>query len=1110
MRFRQLLHLNGQTSNIHYKLFKSKKSWVISTIATLGILTGLTSVSGLTAQATSQPATETQTAQQGETNSSSAINDHSDPLVTNDTGDSNIPANVTQSKNLSNTDGSKISNNNLQTRSANKASTVQTKTVTKVDAVSEGNETINGTINYADKGRVQIPVPTPDKVNSFPTKDAGQGSIFLKPDTDNSTNSQNPKPQYSDLTPDEKTYSSIAGTDKDAWTTVGILGAHAPYNTTVNGQKVSYNVLDGPQGFTTDKQGNAYISYSNGDAFTGTNKDAKMSRNSGFIMKLSANALSALQKNPLLIARALWKESLEQSTDQSTAAFYNWITNNSTVYDQYKLGEADQQFTSLVNSGDIKFSDNISDFGHGGTFAYDPKTNKLVLIGTYENKYPSYTDQNAQTFLKNNPLSYIQMDPTTLNYTDKSLYLTNPVTSFNPTLVYNNIGNLAIDSEGNLYYSSQYDDNGTPAYHFYKGVTSSDGSITFKPLLPVITNTLDPDGADSTQGLSISQDANGQNIMYITANSAYINFNLDALNKLDTLAESGTTSGSDWDNTLKQLDFHTTQIADSQNTKRESENTIDIKGTKYMLMVNPNEIIAVLPTTYTVRYQDTAGKDLVTAKTVTTAKVGDKVTTEAVNIPKYQLQGQSRQSKTLIDGTNTFTFVYAPVAKTATYTVHYVDANGKELANVPVKTVTTAKVGDKVTETAVSVPNYTLQSANSQSMTLINGTNNIIFTYAPAVKATTYTVHYVDANGKGLAPVKTVSTAKVGDKVTEKAVNVPNYILQGQSSQTVTLIDGINNFTFKYVPTVQTKSEVDTGVSVTKANYYDNLDQTTPVTKAATYTVHYVDANGKELANVPVKTASTGKVGDKVTEKAVTIPGYTLQGQSSQTVTLIDGTNSFTFKYVPTVQTKNEVADPTSVTAADYYNNTPETETIVGEPTSVTKSGFYNNLVDSTSHTATNVPADTTSTKPIDTSSNPQQTGTQPVTPNKPATNPTSTTNVTKPTASNKPVTQSVEQTPTGNKHVTIEPMVNGNQTKLTGSITKSANPSDNQKTGNTVQTNAYVGKHFATDQPNSAAANKLPQTDENTTETDSLISLGLASLLSVLGLGSLKKRRQD
>ncbi len=142
-----------------------------------------------------------------------------------------------------------------------------------------------------------------------------------------------------------------------------------------------------------------------------------------------------------------------------------------------------------------------------------------------------------------------------------------------------------------------------------------------------------------------------------------------------------------------------------------------------------------------------------------------------------------------------------PEAKDTTYTVNYVDAEGNPVATAKNGT---GVVGNTVTETAPAIAGYK-PDAPTKSITLVDGTNEIIFTYVP-VDTATYTVKYVDEVGNKLADSKTGEGTE-GEEITETA---PNLIADGyfiaENAKTVTLAAGENEIVFTYKKVIKVSS----------------------------------------------------------------------------------------------------------------------------------------------------------------------------------------------------------------------------------------------------------------------------------------------------------------
>ena len=166
-----------------------------------------------------------------------------------------------------------------------------------------------------------------------------------------------------------------------------------------------------------------------------------------------------------------------------------------------------------------------------------------------------------------------------------------------------------------------------------------------------------------------------------------------------------------------------------------------------------------------------------------------------------------------------------------------------------------------------------------------------------------YSVSFVDANtGKAVAdPLE--QTAKNHENVTVSAQPIDGYRLSGgavtKDDETLESSDDAESFDIT----------LEAGVSQNAIFSYK---------KVVSYTVNYVDADGKSITET--KTVKNKLSGKKVSETAPTIDGYTLNGDSKQTLKLTNSKkkNVITFTY-----TKNP--DPEPVYTAPAYSYTPAT-----------------------------------------------------------------------------------------------------------------------------------------------------------------------------------------
>lgn len=126
-----------------------------------------------------------------------------------------------------------------------------------------------------------------------------------------------------------------------------------------------------------------------------------------------------------------------------------------------------------------------------------------------------------------------------------------------------------------------------------------------------------------------------------------------------------------------------------------------------------------------------------------------------------------------------------------------------------------------------------------------------------------YVVHYVDTEGNKLVKDK-YENKKYGETVTENAIDIKGYHIQGNDQQSITMDTENNEITFVY-----------------EKNSYD-------------YIVHYVDIDGNKLVD---DKKGNAEYKDKVVEKALDIKGYSVQCSDEQKIDIDVENNEITFVY---------------------------------------------------------------------------------------------------------------------------------------------------------------------------------------------------------------------
>ncbi|MBO0446581.1 MucBP domain-containing protein [Enterococcus ureilyticus] len=353
----------------------------------------------------------------------------------------------------------------------------------------------------------------------------------------------------------------------------------------------------------------------------------------------------------------------------------------------------------------------------------------------------------------------------------------------------------------------------------------------------------------------------------------------------------------------------------------------------------------------TVAYVDTDGNTLADTNTVK-VEDGESYTATAKTIEGYTLQGEPTQT-VVVSKNTTIKFVYskntAPVEK-FDVTVQYLDKNGENIAYTEVSE--NIEKGQVFIATAKTIDGYTVIGNTTQTVT-VTGNTTIKFIYkkdATPVTKFNVTVEYKDVEGNLLSSDVPVEVEE-GKSFTASAKTIEGYTLVGDATQTE-VVTGDTTLTFEYkkdaTPVVVDKTTLQTTVNNVKdtvqgnyttdswtefetalgvansvlsdaeatqqevnqantnlQNAFDNLEEKVPEVNKFMVTVNHKDTDGKMLeTEVPVEVEE----GKQFTANAMTLTGYTLQGATTQTVT-VTGDTTITFNYK-----KDEVIPPTMVT----------------------------------------------------------------------------------------------------------------------------------------------------------------------------------------------------
>ena len=269
---------------------------------------------------------------------------------------------------------------------------------------------------------------------------------------------------------------------------------------------------------------------------------------------------------------------------------------------------------------------------------------------------------------------------------------------------------------------------------------------------------------------------------------------------------------------------------------------------------------------YTIHYKEQGSeKELATDKVVTGKTFEEKVTENAIDIVGYNKVDPTSTEITVLDGVNEFTFYYTKKSDLS-YTIHYKE-QGSEATLAENKVEINKSFGDKFTETAIDITGYNKVEPTSTEITVIDGVNEFTFYYTKKSDLS-YTIHYKEQGSEAtLAENKVEINKSFGDKFTETAIDITGYNKVEPTSTEITVIDGVNEFTFYYTK----KSDLS-------------------------YTIHYKE-QGSEATLAENKVEINKSFGDKFTETAIDIVGYNKVNPTSTEITVLDGVNEYTFYY---------------------------------------------------------------------------------------------------------------------------------------------------------------------------------------------------------------------
>lgn len=276
-----------------------------------------------------------------------------------------------------------------------------------------------------------------------------------------------------------------------------------------------------------------------------------------------------------------------------------------------------------------------------------------------------------------------------------------------------------------------------------------------------------------------------------------------------------------------------------------------------------------------VDYLDENGNKITDSK-VYEGVVGEEFLILAEKLDGYDLADEAEISGVYKNETQTYTFNYkkvptTPEIKDVTMTVEFLTEYGQTLGTETL----TAKEGESVTVKAKAFDGFEIAEGEDSEQTVVATQGEVItFFYAEStgspIQNVDVSIQHFTTEGEYLDG--RVETVKEGETVTATAETFAGYHLVGNATQSVVAKQGAS-ITFKYEKDVVVAQDV-------------------------TVNVYHVGSDGKTLATSQI----VAKEGDTVTAKAQSFKGYTLNDNSSKSVTAFEGA-TIEFNYAKDVVT---------------------------------------------------------------------------------------------------------------------------------------------------------------------------------------------------------------
>ena len=340
------------------------------------------------------------------------------------------------------------------------------------------------------------------------------------------------------------------------------------------------------------------------------------------------------------------------------------------------------------------------------------------------------------------------------------------------------------------------------------------------------------------------------------------------------------------------------------------------------------------------------------SETVNNVTYEDIVMRQAVEVSGYELKSESPQTITIGASGNVINFYYAKRTDLS-YTVSYVDEDGNALADA--KTVGDKTFGDTVTEDAIDIAGWALDSVVADEFSVEGKTGSIVVG-ADSAKNEIKFVYSKDETG--------TDDPEKGDGVPDKYQVTFTYVaaeggsVSGAVKEVVTRLDEEGNYSadapvspradvsaapeegYWFVDWSDGRGSFQNEAILQQMKFAGDTEFTASFMRQnnLSYTVNYLE-QGTNAVLATAKTVGNRTFGDTVTEDAIDIAGYELAAgeQASKSIEIAAEGNAITFTYAKRafgLVYTYEGAVPAG--AQQWLNeNAPEQDVLFGEDMSV-------------------------------------------------------------------------------------------------------------------------------------------------------------------------------